>query len=334
MAEHAEPVTRHTARRRPGLVWRALGIEELGIFAALLLLCVGLAIARPRFLLADNLLGVARQASDYGIMAIGMVFLLAMGEIDLSVGSVLMLSNVVAALALRAGAPLPLAVAAGLATGAACGASNGLLSVLLRVPTIIVTLGTMYVFWGLGLAVSANKPVADFPAPVLDSPFFTVLGEDILGVPAGVVVMVLLAALAHVLLHHTPFGWRLMASGSNRQAARFSGIAIGRYRVLAMTLMGVVAAVAGVMSLAFSGSGDPQAGPGMEIFVIAAAIIGGTPLSGGSGSVIGAVLGALLIAVIGNGLAMLDVPPTWTKATTGGTIVAAVAVGTLLKRRA
>lgn len=308
---------------------RTRKVPEVGVGIALLAICLVLALTSQSFLHAGNLLQVMRQASDYGIMAVGMVFVLTLGEVDLSVGSILTLVNISAALALRNGWPVPAAVVMGIAVGGACGVVNGMLSVLLRVPTIIITLGTMGVFRGFALILSKSSPISRFPKNNL---FFSIGGEGILHLPAAVIVMLVLAIIAQLLLQQTAFGWRVQAIGSNAQAARFSGIPIARYKVTIMGLMGIISGIAGVMALAFFGSGDPNTGMGSELFVIAAAIIGGTSLSGGSGSVPGAVLGALIIAVVANGLALLGLPPDWGTVVTGAVIIAAVAVGAFIRR--
>jgi ribose transport system permease protein len=308
-------------------VWAS---EELGVIGALGVLCLLLALSTDSFLRPDNLLDVARQASDFGIMAVGMVFLLAMGEIDLSVGAVLTLVGVVTALALRAGVPEAPALLLGVATGALCGLVNGLLAVLLRIPSIIITLGTMSVFRGLSLVLSEAKPIADFQKT---GPLFELGGAGLFGVPAGVLVMLLVCGLGHVALHHLPFGWRLQAIGSSPRAARYSGIPIARYRVLAMTLMGSIAGVAGVTALTFLEAADPNVGLGSELLVIASAVIGGTALTGGAGSVIGAVLGALIIAVIKNGLVHLGMSAYWGMTVTGVIIIAAVLVSSLFRKK-
>jgi len=312
-------------------IWRRVRtLDEIGVIAALLSVCVLLLLtAGDKFAQPGNLLQVARQASSYGIMAVGMVLLLAMGQIDLSVGSMLTLVNIVTALLLREGLPVWLALAAGVATGAACGLLNGVLTVLLRVPAIIVTLGTMSVYRGFALVLSKATPIGNFSK---DNFFFELAGANILGVPASVWVMIAVGWAGHLLLARTAFGWRLQAIGSNTQAARFSGISLARYQIAVMTIMGVIASVAGIMELGFLQSGSPTTGQGYELYVIASAIIGGTALAGGSGSVIGGVLGALLIAVIRNGLVLLEFSAYWAAVVTGTVIIAAVAIGGLVKK--
>lgn len=311
--------------------WRRLrAIDEIGVIVALLSVCALLwLIAGEQFAQPTNLLQVARQASSYGIMAVGMVLVLAMGEIDLSVGAILTLVNVVAAAALREGIPMPLAVLIGLGTGGICGLVNGLLGVVLRIPTIIVTLGTMSVFRGLALVLSKATPIGNFPK---DNALFDLGSASLLGAPTSVLVMIAVGLAGHVLLNHTVFGWRVQAIGSNAQAARFSGISLARYRVAAMTMMGLIAGIAGIMELAFLQAGSPTTGQGYELYVIAAAIIGGTAIAGGSGSIAGGIMGALLIAVIRNGLVLLGFNAYWGTVVTGAVIIAAVAIGGVVKK--
>jgi len=312
--------------------WRRLrAIDEIGVVVALLSVCFLLWLATgDKFVRPTNLLQVARQASSYGIMSVGMVLLLSMGEIDLSVGAILTLVNIVTAVALREGMPMPFAMLVGLTTGAVCGLANGLLGVLLRIPTIIVTLGTMSIYRGLALVLSKATPISNFSK---DNLLFDLGSSNLLGVPTSVLVMLVVGLVGYVVLDHTAFGWRAQAIGSNAQAARFSGIRLARYRVAAMTLMGLVASIAGIMELAFLQSGSPTTGQGYELYVIASAIIGGTALTGGSGSVAGGILGALLIAVIRNGLVLLELSAYWGTVVTGVVIIAAVAIGGLVKKQ-
>ena len=207
---------------------------------------------------------------------------------DLSVGSILMFVAIITAILLRAAIPLPVAVVLGLTVGALCGFINGLLSVTLRIPTIIVTLGTMSIYRGLALVFSNAKPISNFPKNNL---FFKLGGSTIMGIPTSVVVMIVVAVLGYILFSRAAFGMRVMAIGSNKQAAQFAGVRIVRHRLLVMTLVGLCAGIAGVMALGFLQTADPSTGPGMELYVIASAIIGGTALTGGSGSIPGAILG-------------------------------------------
>jgi ribose transport system permease protein len=312
-------------------VGRLRAMQEIGVLAALIVLCIGLTIATPTFPTAMNLLKVARQASYIGIMAVGMVFVVSMGDIDLSVGSILTLTNVVTALALRAGLPVPVALLVGLTAGGVCGFINGGLAVLLRIPMIIVTLGSLSVYRGIALVLCANAPISQFSK---NHPFFDIGGGDIARIPTSVILMVVVAMMGWLVLTRTVFGRRVQAIGGNAQSARLSGIRIERYRIGVMTLNGVIAALAGIIALAFLQSADPSTGPGYELWVIASVIIGGTALSGGYGSVPGAILGALIIYVIRNGLVLLGAPSNTDTAVTGGAIIVAVAIDSFVRRKA
>ncbi len=309
---------------------RITKMDEIGVIGALLVLALLLSVSTDSFFTPTNILQVARQASYYGIMAVGMVFVMSMGDIDLSVGSIFMLTNIVSAIVLREKFPLGAAILAALLAGALCGFVNGGLSVLLRIPTFIVTLGTLSISRGLGLVISNAAPISRFPK---NNWFFETAGGDILGVPSSVILMLIVGLLGAVLFKRTAFGRRVQAIGSNLQAARFSGIQIPRHRIIVMTQMGVVAAVAGLAALAFLQSADPTTGTGFELLVIASTIIGGTSLSGGSGSILGALVGALIIAVIRNGLVLLGLSAYWGLAATGAVIIAAVALDYFIKRR-
>jgi ribose transport system permease protein len=336
MSESAIGVT--TRDDTPGgirSVLRRIGqIDEIGVIGALVVLIALLSVLEgDKFLTAQNFINVSRQASYVGIMAVGMVFVIAMGDIDLSVGSIWMLSSVMMAIALRDGYSIWIAVAVCIIVATLCGLLNGALSVALGIPTIIVTLGTLSLFRGLGLVVTNATPVSGYN---LETWFFEWIGgrDPIFGVWISVWVMLIVGIAGWLLFNHTAFGRRVQAIGSNRQAALFSGIRISRTRILVMTLMGFIVGIAAVVALAFNRNGSPTVGVGTELSVIAAAIIGGTALSGGSGSVLGAILGALIIALIQNGLALLAVPPAWSTAVTGIVIIVAVTLEYLIKRRA
>jgi len=315
-----------------GALRRVGAVDEIGVLAALATICLFLTITTEQFWSTNNLLVVTRQASYVGILAVGMVFVISMGDIDLSVGSTLMLASVCMAYLIRDGQNIWLAVLVALAVGSLCGLVNGVLSVGLRIPTIIVTLGTLSAYKGLGLVVSEGAPVA-IERDDRQGWFFQEIGGKLAGVWTSVWVMILVALAGWILFNRAAFGRRVQAIGSNLQAARFSGIRIARYRILVMTLMGLICGIAAVVVLAFNQNGNPQTGIGIELKVIAAAIIGGTALTGGSGSVLGAIIGALIVWLIQNGLTLLHVDPNWFDVATGAVIIAAVTLDYLIKRR-
>ena len=299
-------------------IWRRLrAIDEVGVVVALLSVCLLLTLSTgPQFAQTGNLLQVARQASSYGILSVGMVLLLSMGEIDLSVGAILTLVNIVTALALRERLPLVVAILAGLATGAGCGLVNGLLGFSLRVPSIIITLGTMSIYRGLALVFSKATPIGNFSK---DNLLFDLGSHGPLGVPTSVWLMLIMGALGHAVLHHTAFGWRAQAIGSNAQAARFSGIPLARYRVLAMTLIGIDAFTFPLFSAAGASLGltiaDAQ---GSERGGLVGAYVGA------AGGVSLVLLGATAWAVVQPGHAVVTLPMSLLAA---GAVTVATALG-------
>ncbi|CAN5780945.1 ABC transporter permease [soil metagenome] len=330
MSETVAPVENSTLT---GLLYRLRSlrsIDEIGVIAALVGIGLFLSLTTDTFLTENNLVSVLRQSSYIGIMAVGMVFVISMGDIDLSVGALLMFTSVSMSVMFREGYHPALIIPAGLLLGTACGFANGLLAVALRIPSIIVTLGTLSVFRGLGLVVSGGSPVSGYDQTTW---FFRVMGARFLGIWMSAWAMFSVALCGWFLFNKTSFGRRVQAIGSNRQAARFAGIRVDRYRIMVMTLMGLIVGIAAVFLLAFQRGGNPASGPGQELYVIAATIIGGTALTGGSGSVPGAVVGAMIVWLIQNGLVLLGIAPAWATVSTGAVIILAVALDYLIKRR-
>jgi ribose/xylose/arabinose/galactoside ABC-type transport system permease subunit len=307
--------------------------EELGVIVALAVLIGFIGAARPRFLDPNNLLNLSASSAFVGILALGMVFLLAMREIDLSIGWMFNFSAVVAALAMRNGMNPFLAAGVGIAFGAMLGLVNGLLAVSLRLPVLIITLGTLSMYQGLSLVVNDSRAVVP-PPEVRDSAYFNLLTADLPGgVPAVTVVFVVLAAVLHVVLHRTRFGYRTLAIGSNPEAARLAGVPLGRTRIQVLVLMGAVAGLSGVLFVGFRGAVDPNSGGDFLLPVIAAVIIGGTPLAGGAGTIFGTLIGVLIIAVIGSGVIFLGIDAVWSTFVTGLVIVVAVGVDQLVRQQ-
>jgi ribose transport system permease protein len=305
--------------------------DELGVAGALLALIIVVSVVQPRFLDVNNLLNLVANNSIVAILAMGIVFLLATGEIDLSFGFILNLAAVSAGLLMIAGLPIPMAIAAGLLLGALLGALNGLLSVTFRLPLIIITLGTASMFQGLSLVINQSGSVVP-PAEIRQTWFFQFFG-GLTGFPIPPIILVLVTAFVvlSVLFKRTRFGYRVTALGSNPDAARLAGIPVSRVRVQTTALMGLIAGVGGVLFLGFRGAVDPTTGSGYLLPVIAAAIIGGNPLSGGSGTLVGALLGALVIAVIDTGIVFLGIDAVWSTFVTGTVIVVAVGIDQMIR---
>lgn len=309
---------------------RILAVNEFGVVVVLVALVVVIGLFHPAFLDRAQLLDVVRQAAFIGVLACGMTYLLAMRELDLSVGSTYALSLIAGSMLMRAGLNPWLAALCGIGVGALLGLVNGLLCNALQIPSIIATLGTLSVFRGLSLALSDGRQVAGLPR---QDAFFEIVGGDLLGVPTSIWVLVAVGAGLTVVFKSTPFGYRVRAIGSNPDAARFSGMSIPRMRLQVLVLSGALAGVAGVLTLGFFASGQPTIGQGYELQAIAAAIIGGTPLRGGSGTVWGSVIGTIILGTVASGLVYFGVPINWSLFATGVVILLAVALDALLRRR-
>lgn len=286
--------------------------------------------AHPTFLKPAQLLDILQASTYVGLLAIGMSYLVAMREIDLSVGSQFGLCLIATALLIAHGVNAWVAAGLGVACGAVLGLVNATVVTFIRIPTIVATLATLSVFRGLAIALTSGQQVVGLP---LDDSFFTVLGGEVAGLPISVLVLAVAALVLGVVLHHTPFGYRVLAVGSNPEAAAFAGISVARVRMLVLVLVGVLAGIGGCLGLAYFTSGDPTIGTGFELQAIAAAVIGGTALRGGTATVIGAVCGAVLLNVVAAGLTYFSIPANWSAFATGLVILVAVGIDSLVRRR-
>jgi inositol transport system permease protein len=299
--------------------YRRLWSGRLGIVIALLALSVVLAILEPHFLSAANLTNVVRQVSINGILAVGVTLVLLTGGVDLSLGSVVAVSGVVAAHLAHPGAyPLAVPVAAGILAGAACGAVNGVVVTRCGVPSFIATLGMMTAARGLALVLSDGRPVSNM------SPELTRLAGDVAGVPIPALILAAVAVAVAWMLRNLRFGRYLYAVGGNELAALAAGIRVRGVKFAAYALCGALAGLAGVVLAARITTGQPNAGVAYELDAIAAVVIGGTRLSGGVGGIVGTILGVLLMGVIGNGLDLLNVPSYYQQIVKGVIIIGAV----------
>jgi ribose transport system permease protein len=259
-----------------------------------------------------------------------MAFLISMREIDLSVGSMFGLTLIISALFMKHGMNPWIAAGLGIGMGAAMGLLNAILVQVITIPAIVATLATLSMFRGLALALSDGQQVTGLP---IQNSFFTKFGGNLLGLPVSVWILIVTAVVLTAVLRLTPFGYRVRSIGSNPEAATFSGISIPRVRVQALVLSGALAGLAGILGLAFFESGDPNIGSGFELEAIAAAVIGGTPLRGGSATVLGAIVGAILLSVVNSGLVYFNVPVNWSAFATGAVILLAVSLDSLVRRR-
>ncbi|HJR54431.1 MAG TPA: ABC transporter permease [Gemmatimonadota bacterium] len=303
--------------------------REFGTLAGLLALCLALWIATPHFLTTANLLNVVEQSTLIGIIAVGMTFVILTAGIDLSVGSIVALSGVAMGTAYRAGLPIFAAVLTGLAVGLACGLANGALITLGRLPPFIATLGMMSIARGGALMLSDGRPISGYP-----DGFRALATGDLVGIPAPVLVMLAIYGIAHFVLSRTTLGRYTYAIGGNEEAAELSGIRVRAYKSAVYGIAGLLSAVTSILLVARLDSAQPIAGIMYELDAIAAVVIGGTSLLGGSGSVIGTLIGALIMGVLRNGLNLLGVSSYLQQVAIGGVIIVAVLMDMALRRRA
>ncbi|OHE66664.1 MAG: sugar ABC transporter permease [Treponema sp. GWB1_62_6] len=307
--------------------------KKYGIVIVLILMILGLSIAEPAFLSSVNIFNVLTQSSIFGIMALGMTFVIISKGIDLSVGSILAFAGVVAAslgqLSSATGKyfpnlaemPVIVPIAAALGIGALMGAVSGLLIARTRIPAFIATLGMMTVARGLALIYSSGKPVSTL------IPSLTALGGKVFNVlPVPVIIYFLMIIISSILLNKTRFGKNIYAIGGNITAAEVSGVNVSKNLVWIYTYCGLLAGLAAIVFAGRVGSVHPGAASGYELTAIAATTIGGTSHSGGIGTVWGAFVGALVLAVMRNGLTLLGVDAYWQQVVEGLIIVVAVII--------
>jgi ribose/xylose/arabinose/galactoside ABC-type transport system permease subunit len=300
---------------------RALARQrEFSIFAMLILVALYLTFANEYFLSQRNLMNVGRQASVVAIVALGQALVIIARGIDLSVGSVIGLSAVCSALALRATGSDALALAAGLGAGVAAGALNGVMVTRLRINAFIATLGMLSVARGVALLMTGGIPV-----PYAGWAEWLGAGR-VQGVPVSVLLMLALFVIVHVIASRSVIGREIYAVGDNPKAARLAGIDIARTRMIVFTFTGLLAGLGGIILAGNLASADPNLGMGYELDVIAAVILGGTALSGGRGSIIGVLIGAMLMALLNNAFVLLGVSAYWQVVTKGLIIILAVGI--------
>jgi ribose transport system permease protein len=326
LAKTEEPKAR---RGSPGELIKAIfRWEASGVLVALIVLCVVLALASPNFLTSFNLTVVIREASFVGLVALGQTLVLLLGGIDLSVGAAAGLSAIVGCLLLKGlGFPPWLIIPATAVFGLCIGSISGFFVSVLKLNPFIVTLAMWEIFAGMTLVITKGYPIRPL------GPGFTMYGQgEILGIPGPVLLFLICAVVLVWVLNKTRFGRNLYAIGGNRDAAVLVGIPVVRVELLVYALAGMFAALAGIMYASRMDAGQPSVGEGWLMKAITAAILGGTSLKGGQGTILGTVFGTLLTAVLANGLSLMNVSAYWARVVVGAIVLIAI-LGDLLRRR-
>jgi ribose transport system permease protein len=309
-------------------------LQQLLAFASLIVIVIFFSIASPHFFTTANIISILTAATVTGTLALGTTFVIITGGIDLSIGTGMILCGVMAGVFLTYwGWPLWAGVLGAVLFGALIGLINGFNVAVLKIPPFIATLGMMLIAAGLALVISGTKPIYFKEHP----DFQSIMNLSIIpGVrfPLGVAVFIVLIVLSALLLSKTIVGRYTFSIGSNEAATALSGVNVVKWKIIIYTISGLFVGIAGVLSASRLSSAQPTGGMGLELEAIAAVVIGGTSLQGGKGSIVGTVIGALIMAVLTNGLRIISVPQEWQSVAVGCVILIAVYLDMLRRRNA
>ena len=301
-------------------------IRSGSVLAGVALLFIVFSVLTSSFYQPANLLDILLQSSINTMIAVGMTLVVMARGIDLSVGSVVGLTSMIAASLLHQN--LLLGIMAGMLLGVACGLINGVLIAKLKLPDFIVTLGMLSIYRGFALIYTDGKPIYE-----IDPTFRAIFGGELAGIPTPVLLAVALAFLAFLVVRYTALGEQIIAVGGNEEAARLSGINIDRVKIFVYATSGLLASLAGFVLVARIGAAEPIGGTGFELQAIGAAVIGGASLFGGEGNPLGSLIGALTLGALQNGLTLLNVPSFWQFVATGAVVILAVLLDQATRKR-
>lgn len=316
------------ALARSSKLFSSFSVRDAGTLIGLILIMAVFAILVPGFVSERNLINILQQSSINACLALGMTLVIISGGIDLSVGPTAAIAAVISASLMVAGFPIPLAIAAGLAVGVVCGLVNGVLVAYVGLQPFIVTLGTLSTYRAIALIYTGGNPVLGIPQG-----FRSIFNGTLAGIPNSVVIVTVVAILAWVLLKKTPIGEYLLAVGGNEEASYVAGVPIALTKVTAYVISGTLAALASMILIGRLGAAEPILGNLWELDAIAAAAIGGASLMGGKGSIIGTILGAIILGAMRNGLTLMNVQAFYQLLATGLIILVAMMIDRLTRGR-
>lgn len=311
------PRTDAGEKKSPTRPRRADALRKASVAIGCVTLFAVFSVLNATFYQPSNLIDIMLQSSINAVIAVGMTLVIMTKGIDLSVGSVVGLSSMVAADMLSHG--LLAGVGAGLLVGLLCGLLNGLLIARLKLPDFIVSLGTLSIFRGAALIYTDGQPIYG-----LSKEFRAIFGGRLLDIPTPVLLALAVAALAYLLVRYTALGEQIIAIGGNEEAARLSGVNVERVKVTVYTISGVLSSFAGFVLIARIGAAEPIGGSGFELQAIGSAVIGGASLFGGVGNPLGSLIGALTLGALQNGLTLMNVPSFWQYVASGAVVILAV----------
>lgn len=319
-------------------------LQKFAALAGLVILIIVFSMTARNFLSVANMINITLQTTTFALAGIGVTFVIITGGIDLSIGSVLALSGVTAGLLAQKGVPVPISFAVAVVVGMICGFLNASMINYIKLPPFIATLGMMMIVRGTGLLLTDARNISDLPqsfGSLGNSAFFKITHiddngktiTDFVGIPWAVIMLLILALIFHYALSCTKFGRYVYAVGSNEEATRLSGINVVRVKFWAYSFCGGFAALAGIVTMSRLITAQPTAGESFELDAIASAVIGGTSLMGGVGTISGTIIGAFIIGVLRNGLNMLGVQSFVQKIIVGLVIIIAVTIDQLRNRK-
>jgi len=308
-------------------VKKFFSIESIGIYIFLVTLIVFFSLLTGAFLTFDNFIIILRQVSIIGTCAFGETFVVVAGGIDLSVGSIVALSGVIAASLVKfISFPIPLAFLAGISAGGVCGLLNGTLTTKAKIPSIIVTLGTLTIIRGLAFIIVGGHTVFGMPVN------YRVLGRSYIGfIPIPVIIMITVFAIFFIILNNLSFGRYIYAIGSNEEAAVISGVAVNKVKTIVFVLCGLMAGIGGVILSSRLDSGQAATAQGLELDVLTAVVLGGVSISGGKGKLESVFVGVLIIGILANGMILLNIQHFYQLVIKGVVLLMAVGLDTLRK---
>ncbi|TXK76772.1 ABC transporter permease [Paenibacillus sp. N3.4] len=311
--------------------------QKLLAFASLIMLVAIFSLGSSNFFQFDNIVAIMLSTAVIGVLALGSTFVIITSGIDLAVGTVMTFSSVMAGVMITTWhLPMPFGIIGGIATGAICGCMSGLLVAKMKIPPFIATLAMMMVTKGLSLVISGTKPIYFNDTPAFSQiSMGSVMSSIIPGleIPNAILIFFGVAIIASILLSKTIIGRYNFALGSNEESTRLSGVNVDYWKIVIYSLTGVFSGIAGIMMASRLNSAQPALGSGYELEAIAAVVIGGTSLSGGKGSILGTVIGALIMSVLTNGLRILSVKQEWQTVIVGLVVVLAVYADMLRRRK-
>jgi ribose transport system permease protein len=342
MAAQSDPAatTVHAPRAglKPSGLFGSEARQKLLAFASLILLLIYFSFASPAFMQTDNMINILQATAVNGVLAIASTFIIITAGIDLSIGTLMTFCAVMAGVFLTYwGLPMWTGVLAALATGALAGSISGTLIAKLKIPPFIATLGMMQAWKGLSLVVSSDKPIYFNDT----ENFYRISQDSLIGyalpwlpIPNAGLILFVLAIVASIVLKSTALGRYTYAIGSNEEAVRLSGVNVDAWKIAIYSMSGAICGIAGLLLASRINSAQPALGQGYELDAIAAVVIGGTSLSGGTGTILGTIIGAFIISVLTNGLRILSVAQEWQFVVTGVIIILAVYTDILRRKRA